>query len=245
MKNLKALMMLLIGVFALTVTSCNTDDGDHYYTHEEQDAIQAKMVGTYSGSLYMYKPNTSTKKYEVYHSLPTTWTASKGNPALGKDSLITISNFPINMLDSAINVSKGEITTEATQLRELRTAISMLAPEDIRCAYYVPSTQFITSAGYQFIVNPLCVNSDFYTLKATGQSMFIKKTLSYGGTTHDVYFVFLLNYYGGAYSVTNRSFQFNMALASITIDKKPVDYYSNSFASTYFRPLIITCVKSN
>ena len=75
--------------------------------------------------------------------------------------------------------------------------------------------------------------------------MFIKKTLSYGGTTHDVYFVFLLNYYGGAYSVTNRSFQFNMALASITIDKKPVDYYSNSFASTYFRPLIITCVKSN
>ena len=91
MKNLKALMMLLIGVFALTVTSCNTDDADHYYTLEEQDAIQAKMVGTYSGTLYMYKPNTSTQKYESYYSLPTTWTASKGNPALGKDSLITIS----------------------------------------------------------------------------------------------------------------------------------------------------------
>ena len=122
MKNLKALMMLLIGVFALTVTSCNTDDGDHYYTQEEQDAIQAKMVGTYSGSLYMYKPNTSTKKYEVYHSLPTTWTASKGNPALGKDSLITISNFPINKLDSAIVISEKDNSDEAKTLRALRTA---------------------------------------------------------------------------------------------------------------------------
>lgn len=240
MKNLKTLFMLFVSIITVSFafTSCNTDGEDYSVTVDVQRQCMQQMAGTYTGKVVVNQPNASGNKYVPVDSLVTTW-------SVNTDSTFVIRNFPINMLDSAINVSKGEITTEATQLRELRTAISMLAPEDIRCAYYVPSTQFITSTGYQFIVNPLCVNSDFYTLKATGQSMFIKKTLSYGGTTHDVYFVFLLNYYGGAYSVTNRSFQFNMALASISIDKKPVDYYSNSFASTYFRPLVITCVKPN
>ncbi len=239
MKNLKTLFVLFVSIITVSFafTSCNTDGEDYSITMDLQRQYMQQMAGMYPGKVVVNQPNASGNNYVAVDSVYTSWTVNT-------DSTLVIHNFPVNMLDSAINVSKGEISTEATQLRELRTAISQLSPEDIRCAYYIPSSQFVSSVGYQFIVNPLCVNSDFYTLKATGQSMFIKKTLSYGGTTHDVYFVFLLNYYGGTFSVTNRSFQFNMALASISIDKKPVDY-SNSFASTYFRPLIITCVKSN
>ena len=228
MKNLKALMMLLIGVFALTVTSCNTDDADHYYTQEEQDAIQAKMVGTYSGTLYMYKPNTSTKKYEVYHSLPTTWTASKGNPALGKDSLITISNFPINKLDSAIVISDKDNSDEAKTLRALRTAISKLPAENLECKFFVPSdnSYYTFNNGYRFILNPLIV----------------KKQLTYEEKQHDVYFVFSMNSYVGEWtqSAMNNSMKFQMVFASFSIDKAPQNYYP-SFSQKYLRPLIITC----
>ena len=228
MKNLKALMMLLIGVFALTVTSCNTDDADHYYTLEEQDAIQAKMVGTYSGTLYMYKPNTSTKKYEVYHSLPTTWIASKGNPALGKDSLITISNFPINKLDSAIVISDKDNSDEAKTLRALRTAISKLPAENLECKFFVPSdnSYYTFNNGYRFILNPLIV----------------KKQLTYEEKQHDVYFVFSMNSYVGEWtqSAMNNSMKFQMVFASFSIDKAPQNYYP-SFSQKYLRPLIITC----
>lgn len=227
MKNLKALMMLLIGVFALTVTSCNTDDGDHYYTLEEQEAIQAKMVGTYSGTLYMYKPNTSTQKYEVYHSLPTTWTASKGNPALGKDSLITISNFPINMLDSAIVISEKDNSDEAKTLRALRTAISKLPAENLECKFFVPSdnSYYTFNNGYRFILNPLIV----------------KKQLTYEEKSHDVYFVFSMNSYVGEWTPgAMNSMKFQMVFASFSIDKAPQNYYP-SFSQKYLRPLIITC----
>lgn len=227
MKNLKALMMLLIGVFALTVTSCNTDDGDHYYTLEEQDAIQAKMVGTYGGTLYMYKPNTSTQKYEVYHSLPTTWTASKGNPALGKDSLITISNFPINMLDSAIVISDKDNSDEAKTLRALRTAISKLPAENLECKFFVPSdnSYYTFNNGYRFILNPLIV----------------KKQLTYEEKQHDVYFVFSMNSYVGEWTPgAMNSMKLQMVFASFSIDKAPQNYYP-SFSQKYLRPLIITC----
>ena len=227
MKNLKALMMLLIGVFALTFTSCNTDDADHYYTLEEQDAIQAKMVGTYSGTLYMYKPNTSTQKYESYYSLPTTWTASKGNPALGKDSLITISNFPINMLDSAIVISEKDNTDEAKTLRALRTAISKLPAENLECKFFVPSdnSYYTFNNGYRFILNPLVV----------------KKQLTYEEKKHDVYFVFSMNSYVGEWTPgAMNSMKFQMVFASFSIDKAPQNYYP-SFSQKYLRPLIITC----
>lgn len=227
MKNLKALMMLLIGVFALTVTSCNTDDADHYYTLEEQDAIQAKMVGTYSGTLYMYKPNTSTQKYESYYSLPTTWIASKGDPALGKDSLITISNFPINKLDSAIVISEKDNSDEAKTLRALRTAISKLPAENLECKFFVPSdnSYYTFNNGYRFILNPLVV----------------KKQLTYDEKKHDVYFVFSMNSYVGEWTPgAMNSMKLQMVFASFSIDKAPQSYYP-SFSQKYLRPLIITC----
>ena len=227
MKNLKALMMLLIGVFALTITSCNTEDGDHYYTLEEQDAIQAKMVGTYSGTLYMYKPNTSTQKYEPYYSLPTTWIASKGDPALGKDSLITISNFPINKLDSAIVISDKDNSDEAKTLRALRTAISKLPAENLECKFFVPSdnSYYTFNNGYRFILNPLIV----------------KKQLTYEEKQHDVYFVFSMNSYVGEWTPgAMNSMKFQMVFASFSIDKAPQNYYP-SFSQKYLRPLIITC----
>lgn len=228
MKNLKALMMLLIGVFALTITSCNTDDGDHYYTQEEQVAIQAKMYGTYGGKLIMYKPNSTTGKAESYHTISTTWSAYKGNAALGEDSLITVSNFPINMLDSAINIPSTDVSDEVKTLRSLRTAISELPAEDLKCKYFVMSDNpyYTLTNGYRFCLSPLIV----------------KKQLTYDGKQHDVYFVFNMNNNLGewTWSATGGSMKLYMEFVSISVDKAPQSYYP-SFSQKYLRPLAITC----
>lgn len=233
MKNLKALMMLLIGVFALTVTSCNSYDSDHYYTQEEQQAIQSKMYGTYGGKLIMYKPNSTTGKAEDYYTISTTWSAYKGNAALGEDSLITVSEFPINMLDSAINIPNTDDTDEIKTLRALRTAISELPAEDLKCKFSVPSdnSYYTFNNGYRFILNPLIV----------------KKQLTYEGKSHDVYFVFAINSHVGEWTMpaTSGSMKLYMRFVSISVDKNPLNnlqqFYYPSFSLKYLRQLIITC----
>lgn len=57
MKNLKALFLLLIGAIAMSLTSCNTDDGYSAYTPEQQKQIQSQMYGTYTGKLKIQKPS--------------------------------------------------------------------------------------------------------------------------------------------------------------------------------------------
>lgn len=234
MKNLKTLLVLFVSILAVSfsLTSCNSDGEDYSIPPELQKQYMQQMAGTYSGQAIAHQLNNN-RSFTAVDSVRTIWTVNS-------DSTLTISNFPIHMLDSAINVPSGEITNEATKLRELRTAISELPAEAIRCSYYVPSTMSIMSGGYGFVVNPLCLNSEFYQLKNANKPMFIKKQLTYAGESHTVYFVFYLNYYGGAYSVTAHSFQFDMLLAAIKIDDEPRDYTS-SFSTNYFRSIMIRC----
>lgn len=227
MKNLKALFLLLIGAIAMSLTSCNTDDGYSAYTPEQQKQIQSQMYGTYTGKLKIQKPSADGRKWESMYNNITSWDCKAGDPYRGEDSLIVVRNFPINMLDSAIYISSKDESDQAKTLRALRTAISKLPAEDIKCKYFVPSTdpQFTLTNGYKFILNPYIIS----------------KKLEYNGESHTVYFVFQMNYYVGIFTQSSsRNMKLNMLFASISIDKEPVDYYP-SFPINYFRPLIVTC----
>lgn len=238
MKNLKTLIVLFLSIFAvsLSFTSCNTGDTQDYSVDQvSQRSYQTVMAGTYTGKM-VFKKIANNREVGV-DSVETMWTVRT-------DSTLTIHRFPISKLDSAINVSDDDISSEATVLRQLRTAISELPDEDVRCSYWVPNTMCVFDGGYQFLVNPLCVNSDFDNMKNTNKAMFIKKSLTYGGETHNVYFVFYLGTYGGTFVSSAHTFQFRMALASIYINDSqvPHDYYP-SFTSTYFRNIIVDCVR--
>ena len=241
MKNLKALILLFVGIVStsLAFTSCNTEGEDYSISEEMQRQYQKQMAGVYSRGVAVLQPNSDNTGWVKVDSVGATW-------RVGSDSTIILSNFPMNRLDSAINVPSGEITTEATKLRALRDAISKLGNESISCAYYIPNTQCVTGTSCQFVVNPLCLTSEYSSIMADlragskNAGMFIKKKLTYDGETHTVWFVFYLNYYGGVY--TSGKFEFQMVLASIYIsdDKAPTDY-NPSFSSRYFRPVRFLC----
>ena len=62
MKNLKALFLLLIGAIAMSLTSCNTDDGYSAYTPEQQkrnnqqsEEYSSKGYGIFVSLLYFYR----------------------------------------------------------------------------------------------------------------------------------------------------------------------------------------------
>ena len=238
MKNLKNLLVLFMGIvtMSLTFASCNTDGEDYSIDEVTQKRYQSLMSGSYSGKVLFQQFDSRQNKYVSVDSTNTTW-------YVRNDSTFSIRNFPISKLDSAINVPSGDISSEGTQLRALRKAISELPDETIRCNYYVPNTQFVGTNGYQFLVNPLCTESDFPQLLADKKPMFIKKKLTYNDETHDVYFVFYQNYYGGAYNSPSLLFNFYMMLAGISIDTVPTQYTS-SFSTQYFRNIAITCTKN-
>lgn len=218
MKNLKKLLLLFMGIVAvsMSLTSCNSDSTDYSIDQVTQKQYQSTMAGAYIGK-------TSFMQVANYNKLDTiatetlTWTVRN-------DSTFTIHNFPVNRLDSAINVPSGQISSEATQLRELRAAISKAGTQDLKCFYWIPGTNWISTSGYQFFVNP----------------MYFAQNLTYNGETHKVYFVFQLNYYIGQYVATSHKFQFDMVLSSICIDKEPTDY-NPSFPSKYFRQILVSC----
>lgn len=241
MKNLKTFILLFVGIItmSLTFTSCNTDTEDYSISEEMQGKYQEQMAGVYSRGVAVLQPNSNNTEWVKVDSIDSSW-------RVGNDSTITLTKFPMNRLDSAINVPSGDITSEATTLRALRDAISKLGYESIRLAYYIPNSQCVTSTGYQFVVNPLCVASDYSSIMADFHAgskkagWFIKKNLTYAGETHTVWFVFYLNYYGGVF--TSNKFEFQMVLASIYIDDNnaPTDY-NPSFSSRYFRPVRFLC----
>lgn len=241
MKNLKNLLVLLVGILTMSLTfaSCNTDGEDYSISPEVQRQYQSQMAGMYSGQVIVQQANENATDWVNVDSIRSTWSVSN-------DSTIILSRFPMNKLDSAINVPSGETSTEAIKLRELRTAISELGDESIRCTYFIPNTQCVMGTGYQFVVNPLCLTSDYSQILSDlriglkNNGFFIKKKLTYDGETHTVWFVFYLNYYGGAFS--SSKFAYQMVLASIYIsdDSVPTDYNS-SFSSRFFRPVRFVC----
>lgn len=218
MKNLKNLLLLFVSIVAVSMafTSCNSDSTDYSVDLPTQKQLQSTMSGGYTGKAAFLLANTAANKYDTIAVENMLWNVRT-------DSTFIVRDFPVNRLDSAINVPSGQISNEATQLRALRDEISNLGSQDLTCFYWVPGTNWMSSSIYQFIVNPV----------------YFSKKITYNGETHDVYFVFQMNTYIGQFSISERKFQFSMVLASICIDKTPVDY-TPSFPSTYFRPIYIS-----
>lgn len=231
MKNLKTLVMLFIGLAAMSLASCNSDSNDYRQpTLEEQDAMQTAMLGSYRGTVdFQRQPTPTSTKFESYRKTSATWTVQKGDPTRGEDSLLIVRDFPINQLDSAIYIEKGDVSETAQKMMALRTAISNLPNEDLKCKFFVPwyEESWVMTTGYRFAVNPYVV----------------QKTLEYGGETHKVSFIFIMNNYIGMYTSATRKLSFNMCLGAIVIDKELKDIYLDyvSTYQNYFRPIGIIC----
>ena len=210
MKNLKTLLVLILGIVASSVmfTSCNTgSDEDNYISPENQRQFQRNMAGTYMGNLVAKLP--AKTQYDKETEFFTTRTSVK----VQSDSIFKINEFPMHVLDSAIVVPSSEINETANSLRQLRTAISQLPDETLTCVYYIPYTNAVSSSTYSFFVNPC--SSDF-------KYAYIKKQLTYGGSTHDVYFMFYINNYGGSFDIMSRKLSFDLVFASINVDQLPM-----------------------
>lgn len=203
MKQLKNLMTLCLGfvVAAMSLASCMNND-DNSLDPVEQKQYQTMMAGSYQGKLRFYYPRTSSStgnaEYVKYDSIPSTWTA-------GADSSLTIRNFPVYMLDSAVVVDNEESGIEAERYRSLSKAIRDLKETSpmvtFQASYNIPIKSWVSSSYYQFLI----------------QGYTITKTLDFDGAQHTVYFVF--GQTSGAYIIGSRAFQGQIGLYGICIDK--------------------------
>lgn len=223
MKNLKKLMFAMVCGFltVASMSSCIGDSEDDSITADQHRAFGAEMANSYTGKLRMYKAkgeNGTSTSVAIYDSITTTWRVTT-------DSLVSISYFPVEKLDSAIYVGETDQSTSATKYRALQEAIKGCTPETLKCYYIIPSTSYVSSTTIGFFVTP----------------WYIQKSLTYNGETHNVYFVFLGNstYSYGEFSRTNRTFQFNMMLYGIYEDNVST---SNAIPATYFKNIYISCL---
>ena len=221
MKTTKKLMLFVVTMFvaAFTFSSCLNNDDVKVPTTDEQAGYQRTMAGRYGSVVRFYYPNYNNEVQ--YDSLKQyAWNVTA-------DSTITMYDFPVCKLDSAININKNDESATAKEMAALRTAIhESTATTKLQAKYFIPNESYFVEYGYSFPVYPLAFKQSFF----------------YNGKSHDVYFLFdTSGYYGGKFlssSVTGKVFEFSMILAGICID----NYNTNSLVSTnYFRQVLITC----
>lgn len=228
MKNLRNFIMAFVGFIAVAmcVTSClsNEDDSLDYATQKQYQQI---MAGPQTGKIRFYRQQ-STRAYVgqqtlvKYDSIPASW-------YIGSDSTITINNFPVYMLDSAIIVNKDATGDDAVKYRSLNQAIRAMKDNHsqgftkAKALYAIPSTGWVSESVIQFMLQPLT----------------IKRTIHFNGGDHEVYFVFN-SYNVGAFSRSTREAQASYTLSAICIDKLS---QQNAVPSTYFNSVGILLAK--
>lgn len=227
MKNLRNFIMAFVGFIAVAmcVTSClsNEDDSIDYATQKQYQQI---MAGPQTGKIRFYRQQ-GTRAYVgqqtlvKYDSIPASW-------YIGSDSTITINNFPVYMLDSAIIVNKDATGDDAVKYRSLNQAIralknSSLGSENVKAFYAIPSTGWVSESVIQFMFQPTT----------------IERTINFNGGDHKVYFVFN-SYNVGAFSRSTREAQASYTLSAICIDKLS---QQNAVPSTYFNRVGILLAK--
>lgn len=227
MKNLRNFIMAFVGFIAVAmcVTSClsNEDDSLDYATQKQYQQI---MAGPQTGKIRFYRQQ-GTRAYVgqqtlvKYDSIPASW-------YIGSDSTITINNFPVYMLDSAIIVNKDATGDDAVKYRSLNQAIralknSSLGSENVKAFYAIPSTGWVSESVIQFMFQPTT----------------IERTINFNGGDHKVYFVFN-SYNVGAFSRSTREAQASYTLSAICIDKLSPQ---NTVPSTYFNSVGILLAK--
>lgn len=210
MKNLSRLLIAIL-LFSVTAvfTSCLDDSNDDSIPEETYKSYLSSMAGNYSGKATFYVPSASstTSAMVAYDSIQSiSW-------RMRTDSTILVPSFPINKLDSAINITSS--TPEKYSL--LKDAISEMSSTSLTAFYYIPSSSYVSSSQIQFVVNP-------YTLETT---------LNYDGADHKVYFVFYTYTFGGTWT-TSRTMGMNMYLTAIYLDGTTS---GDAIPSDYFNPI--------
>ena len=219
MKNLRNFIMAFVGFIAVAmcVTSClsNEDDSLDYATQKQYQQI---MAGPQTGKIRFYRQQ-GTRAYVgqqtlvKYDSIPANW-------YIGSDSTITINNFPVYMLDSAIIVNKDATGDDAVKYRSLNQAIRAMKDNHAqgfttaKALYAIPSAGWVNESVLQFMLQPVT----------------IERTINFNGGDHKVYFVFN-SYNIGAFSRSTREAQASYTLSAICIDKLSPQ---NTVPSTYF-----------
>ena len=228
MKNLRNFIMAFVGFIAVAmcVTSClsNEDDSLDYATQKQYQQI---MAGPQTGKIRFYRQQ-GTRAYVgqqtlvKYDSIPANW-------YIGSDSTITINNFPVYMLDSAIIVKKDATGDDAVKYRSLNQAIRAMKDNPsqgfikAKALYAIPSTGWVSESVLQFMLQPLT----------------IERTINFNGGDHKVYFVFN-SYNVGAFSRSTREAQASYTLSAICIDQPS---QQNAVPSTYFNSVGILLAK--
>ena len=227
MKNLRNFIMAFVGFIAVAmcVTSClsNEDDSLDYATQKQYQQV---MEGPQTGKIRFYRQQ-GTRAYVgqqtlvKYDSIPANW-------YIGSDSTITINNFPVYMLNSAIIVNKDATGDDAVKYRSLNKAIralknSSLGSENVKAFYAIPSTGWVSESVIQFMFQPTT----------------IERTINFNGGDHKVYFVFN-SYNVGAFSRSTREAQASYTLSAICIDQLSPQ---NAVPSTYFNSVGILLAK--
>lgn len=228
MKNFKNLLMTFIGIIAVAMcaTSClNSEDDSLDYATQKQ--YQQVMEGPQTGKIRFYRQQ-GTRAYVgqqtlvKYDSIPANW-------YIGSDSTITINNFPVYMLDSAIIVNKDATGDDAVKYRSLNQAIRAMKDNPsqgftkAKAIYAIPSTGWVSESVLQFMLQPLT----------------IERTINFNGGDHKVYFVFN-SYNVGAFSRSTREAQASYTLSAICIDQLSPQ---NAVPSTYFNSVGILLAK--
>lgn len=228
MKNLRNFIMAFVGFIAVAmcVTSClsNEDDSIDYATQKQYQQI---MEGPQTGKIRFYRQQ-GTRAYAgqqtlvKYDSIPASW-------YIGSDSTITINNFPVYMLDSAIIVNKDATGDDAVKYRSLNQAIRAMKDNHsqgftkAKALYAIPSAGWVNESVLQFMLQPLT----------------IERTINFNGGDHKVYFVFN-SYNVGAFSRSTREAQASYTLSAICIDQLS---QQNAVPSTYFNSVGILLAK--
>lgn len=228
MKNLRNFIMAFVGFIAVAmcVTSCLSNEDDSL-DHATQKQYQQIMAGPQTGKIRFYRQQ-GTRAYVgqqtlvKYDSIPANW-------YIGSDSTITINNFPVYMLDSAIIVKKDATGDDAVKYRSLNQAIRAMKDNHsqgfikAKALYAIPSTGWVSESVLQFMLQPLT----------------IERTINFNGGDHKVYFVFN-RYNVGAFSRSTREAQASYTLSAICIDKLS---QQNAVPSTYFNSVGILLAK--
>ena len=229
MKNLRNFIMAFVGFIAVAmcVTSClsNEDDSLDYATQKQYQQV---MEGPQTGKIRFYRQQ-GTRAYVGQQTLVKYDSTKFTSWYIGSDSTITINNFPVYMLDSAIIVNKDATGDDAVKYRSLNKAIRAMKDNPsqgftkAKAIYAIPSTGWVSESVLQFMLQPLT----------------IERTINFNGGDHKVYFVFN-SYNVGAFSRSTREAQASYTLSAICIDQLSPQ---NAVPSTYFNSVGILLAK--
>ena len=169
MKKIKLFSIVAAFVAAFAFTSCNTGDDNNYtkpLTKSEKDLCYLKTAGVHNGKLaYMSDEHvTEIKGTKEYIDTLDVATDIYGN---GKDTVMTVNNFPVKIFARYI---------EGDDKKELKEALKKC---EMQVSFKSVVTYYKVTPVLQFLLYP--------------ETMTVN--LEYGGTTHKVNFYCLANTY--------------------------------------------------